>query len=50
MQAKTNRLSEMSEMNLRVSQEANRTRDITNAETEIINNKMVYNNINKQSF
>ena len=41
MQAKTNRLSEMSDMNLKVSRKAKGTRDFTNAETEIINNNMV---------
>jgi len=41
MQARTNRLSKMSDMNLKVSQKAKRTRDFTNAETEIIKNNMV---------
>jgi hypothetical protein len=41
MQAKTNRLNEMSDTNLKVSRKAKMTRDFTNPETEIINNKMV---------
>jgi hypothetical protein len=40
MEAKMNRLSGMSDTNINVSQKAKMTRDFTNAETEIINNKM----------
>jgi len=41
MQANTIRLNETSNMNLKVSRQAKRARDFTNAETEIINNNMV---------